>query len=65
MTSLNYILWGGPLGDPDDGETGDGTDTGTMPQWMQTNCMAMCCSVGDPCGGVDPPPCSSGRTGCI
>lgn len=63
MTSLNDILWGGQLGDPDDGEPGDGTDPGTMPQWMQTNCMAMCCSVGDPCGGPPPIPCASGVLG--
>lgn len=60
MTSLNDILWGDQLGNPDDENLGDGTDP-IMPQ-LKTNCLAMCCGVGNPCSL--PYPCASGSMGC-
>ena len=64
MTSLNDILWGDQLGNSDNGEPGDGTDPGIMPQIMNINCLAMCCALGQPCNTPGPIPCMSGKYGC-
>lgn len=63
MTSLNDILWGEQLGNSDDGKPGDGTDPGIVPQFMQINCLEMCCSLGTRCN-THPIPCASGYLGC-